>query len=93
MTFALGGPRQRGTGPWRVLAGSELTGGAVGFGDARMPPHSAGPGLHMHTREDEASYVITGVMTYVVGDRTFEARPRDLGVATARSPAYVRQPQ
>jgi mannose-6-phosphate isomerase-like protein (cupin superfamily) len=61
-----------------VLAGAELTGGAVGFGDARMPPHTAGPGLHVHTREDEASYVITGVMTFVVGDRTFEAGPETL---------------
>jgi mannose-6-phosphate isomerase-like protein (cupin superfamily) len=78
MTFVVGGPRQQGTGPWRVLAGSAVTGGAVGFGDARIPPHTSGPVLHLHTREDEANYVITGVMTYVVGDRTFEAGPETL---------------
>jgi uncharacterized RmlC-like cupin family protein len=32
----------------------------------------------VHTREDEANYVITGVMTYVIGDRTFEAGPETL---------------
>jgi mannose-6-phosphate isomerase-like protein (cupin superfamily) len=78
MTLTVGGPREAGTGPWRVLAGSELTGGAVGFGDARIPPHTAGPDLHVHSREDEASYVIAGVMTFVVGDRTFEAGPETL---------------
>ena len=78
MTIVAGGPREPGTAPWRVLAGSEITGGNVGFGDARMPPHTAGPGLHVHTREDEASYVIAGVMTFVVGDRTFEAGPETL---------------
>src|SRR6188472_2989819 len=73
-----GGPRQPGDGPWRVLSGAEITGGNVGFGDARLPPHTAGPGLHVHTREDEASYVIAGVITFVVGDRTFEAGPETL---------------
>ena len=78
MTFTAGGPRPAGTGPWRVLAGSELTGGAVGFGDARIPPHTAGPDLHVHAREDEASYVISGVMTFVIGEDTFEAGPETL---------------
>ena len=78
MTFVAGGPRPAGSAPWRVIAGAELTGGGVGFGDARIPPHTAGPGLHLHTREDEASYVISGVLTYVIGDRTFEAGPEAL---------------
>ena len=78
MTFLAGGPRSAGAAPWRVLAGAELTGGSVGFGDARIPPHTAGPGLHIHTREDEASYVIAGVLTYVVADRMFEAGPETL---------------
>jgi mannose-6-phosphate isomerase-like protein (cupin superfamily) len=78
MTFIAGGPRSAGTGPWRVLAGAELTGGAVGFADARIPPHTAGPDLHAHSREDEASYVIAGVMTYVIGEGTFEAGPETL---------------
>lgn len=60
-------------GPWQVLAGSEQTAGAVMFGEAHLPPHTAGPGLHVHTREDEATFVISGVVTFVVGDRRFEA--------------------
>lgn len=43
------------------------------FGEARLPAHTSGPGLHVHTREDEATFVISGVMTFVVGDRQFEA--------------------
>jgi mannose-6-phosphate isomerase-like protein (cupin superfamily) len=60
------------------LAGADLTGGGVGFGDARLPPHTAGPNLHVHTREDEACYVVAGVLTVVVGDRTIEAGPETL---------------
>ena len=61
------------TNPWQVLAGAERTAGTVMFGEARLPAHSSGPGLHVHTREDEAAYVVSGVMTFVVGDRRFEA--------------------
>jgi quercetin 2,3-dioxygenase len=65
-------------GPWQVLAGGAQTAGSVVFGEARMPAHSSGPGLHVHTREDEAAYVIRGVMTFVVGERRFEAGPGEL---------------
>ena len=78
MKFVAGGPRQPGAGPWRVLAGAEMTGGGVGFGDARIPPHTAGPGLHVHSREDEAQYVVAGVMTFQVGDDLFEAGPESV---------------
>ena len=60
-------------GPWQVLAGGERTAGSVMFGEARLPAHTSGPGLHVHTREDEATFVMSGVMTFVVGDRRFEA--------------------
>lgn len=43
------------------------------FGEARLPPRTSGPGLHVHTREDEAAFVISGVVTFLVGDRRFEA--------------------
>ena len=75
MTFSAGGRRKPGDPPWRILAGSELTGGHIGFGDARIPPHTAGPSLHEHSREDEAAYVVAGVMTYVVGEHIIEAGP------------------
>jgi mannose-6-phosphate isomerase-like protein (cupin superfamily) len=55
-----------------------LTGGGVGFGDARMPPRTAGPGLHVHSREDEALYVIAGSVTFVVGEEIFVAGPETL---------------
>ena len=55
-------------GPWQVLAGGERTAGTVMFGEARLPAHTSGPGLHVHTREDEAVFVMTGVMTFVLGD-------------------------
>lgn len=65
-------------GPWQVLAGGDRTAGAVMFGEARIPAHSSGPGLHVHSREDEAVFVISGVMTFVVGERRFEAGEGDL---------------
>jgi mannose-6-phosphate isomerase-like protein (cupin superfamily) len=66
------------TGPWQVLAGGDRTAGSVLFGEARLPAHSPGPGLHVHTREDEAVFVVSGVMTFVVGDRRFQAGQGDL---------------
>jgi mannose-6-phosphate isomerase-like protein (cupin superfamily) len=60
-------------GPLQVLAGGERTAGTVMFAEARLPPHSSGPGLHVHSREDEAAYVVSGVLTFVVGERRFEA--------------------
>jgi mannose-6-phosphate isomerase-like protein (cupin superfamily) len=69
---------RRNAGPWQVLAGGDRTAGSVIFGEARLPAHSSGPGLHVHTREDEAAFVINGVMTFVVGDRRFEAHAGEL---------------
>ena len=60
-------------GPWQVLAGAERTGGSVMFGEARIPAGSSGPGLHVHSREDEAVFVISGRMTFVVGENRFVA--------------------
>lgn len=60
-------------GPWQVLAGGERTAGSVMFGEARLPGRTAGPGLHVHSREDEAVFVISGVMTFVVGSERFRA--------------------
>lgn len=65
-------------GPWQVLAGGERTAGSVAFGEARLPARTSGPGLHVHSREDEAAFVISGVMTFVVGARRFEAGPGQL---------------
>ncbi|ADU49976.1 Cupin 2 conserved barrel domain protein [Intrasporangium calvum DSM 43043] len=48
------------------------------FGEAKLPARTSGPGLHVHTREDEAIFVISGIITFVVGDRRFEAADGDL---------------
>ncbi len=60
-------------GPWRVLAGGDRTDGQVIFGEALLPPMTGGPSLHVHTREDEAAYVIEGVLTVQIGDRRLDA--------------------
>jgi mannose-6-phosphate isomerase-like protein (cupin superfamily) len=65
-------------GPWQVLAGGDRTAGSVVFGEARLPARTSGPGLHVHTREDEAAYVVSGVLTFVVGQRRFEAGEGEL---------------
>lgn len=70
--------RRQGGGPWEVLAGGTRTDGQVAFGEARLPPRGPAPGLHVHSREDEAAYIIAGVMTFQVGDDRFEAGPGTL---------------
>ena len=65
-------------GPWQVLAGADRTGGSVMFGEARLPGRTPGPGLHVHTREDEAVFIMSGVVTFVVGDRRFRAGAGEL---------------
>jgi len=64
--------------PWQVLAGAGKTGGLVTFGEARMPPRTAGPSKHVHTREDEAIYVVAGELTVEVGQARHQASPGTL---------------
>lgn len=61
-------------GPWRVIASGDRTGGLITVGEARMPPRSSGPSLHVHEREDEGTFVIEGTLTFVIGEDRFEAR-------------------
>lgn len=65
--------REAGGFPWQTLARGDVTAGQVVFGDAELAPRSSGPGLHVHTREDEAVYVIDGVLTVRVEEKIFEA--------------------
>ena len=62
--------------PWRVVAGGERTGGLVTIGDARIPP--APPARHIHSREDEAIYVTSGVLTVEVGGQRHQVGPGSL---------------
>jgi mannose-6-phosphate isomerase-like protein (cupin superfamily) len=64
--------------PWATLAGGDRTGGLVTFGQAHLAPRTAGPPRHVHTNEDEAIFVFTGVLTVEVGDRRIEAGPHSL---------------
>lgn len=72
--FMIGPPEDR-RRPWRVVVGRERTGGGLSLGDGRIPPGTPGPGRHVHTNEDEAIYVVAGVLTVEVGDQRFEAGP------------------
>lgn len=49
---------------------SEQTGGAFAVVEAVMPPRTQGPGLHMHTREDETFYILEGALRVRVGEQT-----------------------
>lgn len=72
-SFMVGPPADR-SQPWRVVVDAGRT-GRMSLGDARMPPRSPGPGRHVHTREDEGIYVISGTLTVEVGDERYEAGP------------------
>jgi mannose-6-phosphate isomerase-like protein (cupin superfamily) len=50
------------------------TGGAYGLVEGLATPGS-GPPLHIHTREDEAFWVLEGRLRVRCGDRTFNAGP------------------
>ena len=43
-----------------------------------MAPHALAAPLHLHTREDEYSFVLTGRMGALLGDDVVEAGPGDL---------------
>ena len=64
--------------PWRIVAGGERTGGLVTIGDAHMPPRTPGPGRHTHSREDEAIYVTSGLLTVDVGGQRHQVGPGSL---------------
>jgi len=74
--FMAGPPDDR-SRPWRVITDGSRTSG-IGFGDARISPGAPGPGRHVHTHEDEAIYVISGILTVEVGDQRYEAGPESL---------------
>ena len=65
--------RREGGRPWQVLMGGDVSHGQVALGEAHLPPRTSGPGLHVHSREDEAIYVAEGVLTLRVGDEVLTA--------------------
>ena len=57
-----------------LKATAEQTGGAYGLVEGLAAPGS-GPPLHVHTREDEAFWVLDGQLTVRCGDDTFSVGP------------------
>jgi quercetin dioxygenase-like cupin family protein len=65
-TFRLGGDRVE------VRLFGEDTGGALAIAEHTMEPGTSGP-PHVHTREDELSYVVEGEFAIRVSDQVFRA--------------------
>jgi quercetin dioxygenase-like cupin family protein len=61
---------------YTIKATRELTGGAYGLIEASIPPGS-GPPPHTHTREDEAFYLLSGVLEITAGEQEILARTGD----------------
>lgn len=62
-------------GLMEIKARAEDTGGALGVLEGRFPYEGYGPPLHVHSREDEAVYVLEGQIRFRVGDEEFVAGP------------------
>jgi quercetin dioxygenase-like cupin family protein len=61
---------------YTIKASGESTSGSLGFVEATVPP-GGGPIAHVHSRTDEAFYVISGELELLDGARTFIARTGD----------------
>lgn len=61
---------------YTVKAGHDTTGGSLSFLEASVPP-GCGPAAHVHTREDEAYYLLSGELEVLDTSETFVARPGD----------------
>jgi quercetin dioxygenase-like cupin family protein len=57
---------------YRFLATGHETGGRYAMWEAIVPPGS-GPPLHVHSREEEAFYVIEGEITFQLNDDLIQA--------------------
>ena len=59
---------------YRVLASGEQTGGVYALSEIRVSPNN-GPPPHVHSRDDEAFFVVEGDVAFQVGDQQFVAKP------------------
>jgi quercetin dioxygenase-like cupin family protein len=66
-----------GNGQVEIKARAEDTGGVIGVVEGRFFEEGYGPPLHIHSREDEAIYVLEGQIRFRVGDDEFVAGPGD----------------
>ncbi len=58
---------------YRFLATGEDTAGRYAMWEALVPP-GGGPPPHVHSREDEAFYVLEGEITFQIGEERVVAR-------------------
>ena len=61
---------------YTIKASRESTNRSLGLVEATVPP-GGGPIAHIHTRADEAFYVLSGELEILDGERTFVARTGD----------------
>jgi quercetin dioxygenase-like cupin family protein len=61
-----------------IKARAEDTGGALAVLDGHFFEAGYGPPLHVHSREDEAMYVLEGQIRFRVGDEEFVSGPGSL---------------
>lgn len=54
---------------YRVLVSGEQTGGIYALSEIRVSPNN-GPPPHVHSRDDEAFFVLDGEITFQIGDQT-----------------------
>ncbi|HET9112126.1 MAG TPA: cupin domain-containing protein [Ktedonobacterales bacterium] len=59
----------------RYVSRGEQAGGRVAIVEYLTPPHALGAPVHTHTREDEISYVVEGVVGIQIGDDVYSAGP------------------
>jgi quercetin dioxygenase-like cupin family protein len=57
-----------------ILADSQETGGQYGLIES-LSPKGTEPPRHIHSREDEAFYLLEGEITFYIGDETYKAAP------------------
>jgi hypothetical protein len=90
--FILGPEQSRGSAgePWRTRVVGANTGGLLVIGDAVMPPMWAGASLLVHSHDDEASLVVAGVLTVVLGDD--ESAPASTGSRACYPPRVGTSP-
>jgi quercetin dioxygenase-like cupin family protein len=62
-------------GLMEIKARAEDTGGALGLVEGTFHHQGYGPPLHVHSREEEATYVLEGKIRFRVGDDELVAGP------------------
>jgi quercetin dioxygenase-like cupin family protein len=62
-----------GTSRVRILEDGSSTEHRIGIAEITIGPHTDGPPQHRHAQHDEGFYVVSGQLTFTVGDTTHEA--------------------